>query len=116
MTYNAYKGDEYNKDLFISPLDDGCESYFQYNIGTGEIESDRELNTINKEKVKYTIKVLNLNARKLSSERKSVIKILTSMCKGGLDAKEVYALMIKQKYDFLDVTKWYLKNFYKLIV
>ncbi len=114
MTCNAYKSDKYNKDLFVSPLDDDCESLFQFNVGTGDIESVNELNIKKRKKVEYTIKVLNLNARRLSSERKSIIKMLTSMCMGGLDAKDAYATMNENKYDFLDVTKWYLKSFYNL--
>lgn len=71
----------YRKDnlIPISPLDPACESYFVYNINTGEIEANLQQSRKRQQEAEQTIKILNLNDSDLIRMRlaalESVIEI-----------------------------------------
>jgi uncharacterized protein (TIGR02646 family) len=68
--YPKLQKNDYKK--IIHPVLDEVENYFTYNL-TGEIEANENLNEFDKEKVKFTIKVFNLNDKSLVEDRKKII-------------------------------------------
>ena len=87
------KGNDYDEEKFISPLDDHCEDKFSY-FANGEIVGDE-----------YTINLLGLNHYDLKSARQAVYKMLQ-----GMD-KETIAMVYMDENDvrmpYYDVIKWY---------
>ncbi len=69
-TFPKHCGD-YRKDniIPISPLDSNCESYFVYNISTGDIEADLKQSPQHQKEADRTIKVLNLNDEDIKRKR-----------------------------------------------
>ena len=65
-TCGARKSNKYDEKLFVSPLDEDCESHFKY-YPDGTIEGTTE-------KGRETIAVLNLNSYKLKVGRKARYK------------------------------------------
>lgn len=63
-----HKDDEYQADLFISSLQNGCSDYFFY--VQGEIEPSPELSPQQRKQAEYTIKTLNLDCPYLNNLRK----------------------------------------------
>lgn len=66
-----YKLSDYDPALFVSPLQADCGRYFIYISETGEIEPAPTLSEHENRKARYTIELLNLNARYLRNKRKS---------------------------------------------
>lgn len=65
-TCGSLKDNNYNPNLFISPLDEDCESYFSF-APDGEIHIDND-------KGEYTVDLLGLNSHKLKEARKAKYK------------------------------------------
>ena len=63
------KDNKYNSELFVSPLDEDCESYFKF-APNGEILTDTE-------KGEYTVNLLGLNAYTLTKARAAKYKALS---------------------------------------
>lgn len=57
------KPNDFDKNLLISPLEEGCERYFKYN-GRGKIKAQKE-----DERAEYTIKMLHLDTEELNAAR-----------------------------------------------
>lgn len=88
------KGNKYDKEKFVSPLDKNCETKFTY-YPDGEMDGDP-----------YTIDLLNLNAYELKNARKSIYKSLD-----GLDKHAISLIYLDEEEEenqpFLNVIKWY---------
>ena len=65
-TCSHHKGNEYDERLFVSPLNEECESHFQYAPNGQVFSSSKE--------GQYTIDLLNLNSYKLQRARAAHIK------------------------------------------
>lgn len=93
-TCGTKKGNDYDKDRFVSPLDENCEEVFTY-YADGSMEGDS-----------YTIDLLNLNDYGLKSARKAVYKALL-----GLDKQTVKCIYMDEEaleyQPFFNVIKWY---------
>lgn len=63
-TCGSHKGNKYDKEKFISPLDRDCEKKLRYNIFSGELKVTDEN--------EYTIRLLNLNEYRLVQIRKTI--------------------------------------------
>jgi uncharacterized protein (TIGR02646 family) len=96
-TCGIKKGNVYNEDKFISPLDKKCEDMFAY-YSDGVIEGND-----------YTIDLLNLNDFELRNARKAVYKALQ-----GLDKQTIEMIYLQEETDeyspFFNVIKWYWKT------
>ena len=68
-----YKLNQYNEELFISPLQADCERYFEYCDTSGQVLPSAELTAQNQEKAAHTISVLNLNCAFLVERRQSCL-------------------------------------------
>lgn len=92
------KGNLYNKEKFVSPLDKDCEEKFTYYMD-GEIEGDT-----------YTIELLNLNDYELKNARKAVLRSLSHLEKE--DISLIYMSESSSEYPaYFNVIKWYWKTF-----
>lgn len=69
-TCGVKKGNHYDEDLFVSPLEENCEREFLF-YPNGEIEGAEE-------RGEYTCKILNLNSYELQKARKAQYKICAS--------------------------------------
>ncbi len=88
------KGNSYDAEKFVSPLDRDCETKFTY-YADGKIAGDE-----------YTIDLLNLNAYELRNARKSVIRELQYLDK---DTIEICYMNDEDKeyQPYYNVIKWY---------
>lgn len=88
------KRNTYDKERFVSPLEENCEQMFTY-YADGRMEGDP-----------YTIDLLNLNDYELKSARRAVFKALQ-----GLDKRTISCIYMDEgalEYQpFLNVVKWY---------
>jgi uncharacterized protein (TIGR02646 family) len=66
-----HKLSNFDPNLFVSPLQADCGRYFIYISETGEIEPAPTLSEHENRMARYTIDLLNLNARYLRNKRKS---------------------------------------------
>jgi len=78
----SIKADEYIK--IYNPVIENPENYFYY-LQNGEIEPKEGLEDSEKDKVKKTVEVFNLNADNLSKRRRDLIYQIGETKKGGLD-------------------------------
>lgn len=69
-TCGTAKENFYDEKMFVSPLQDDCESHFSFSP-SGEIFGNTEMG-------KYTIELLNLNAYSLRNARKAQLKNATA--------------------------------------
>ena len=74
---NNYCNCEKDYCQILNPIEDSCESYFEY-TNTGEIEPKKGIEQSIQEKARKTIEVFNLNHTSLVSRRKSILCILDS--------------------------------------
>lgn len=82
VTCGAYKDNDYDEKLFVSPLDENCEEKFVF-YPNGEIEGVGEDGI-------YTCKLLNLNEYELQRARKAQYKT----CASYQNAEMVYAYFL----------------------
>ena len=75
-------------EKFISPLQTDCSRYFTYSSFTGEVAPAHTLSNIEKAKVHYTIKELNLNCAYLVSQRKAWIRELEDLIDEHLENRD----------------------------
>ena len=88
------KGNSYDAEKFVSPLDEDCESKFTY-YADGKIVGDT-----------YTIDLLNLNAYELRNARKSVFRELQYLDKDTIET--CYMNTDDDEYQpYYNVIKWY---------
>ncbi len=80
------KGEEYQANLFISSLQQGCSNYFSYR--NGEIEPSPNLNPQQREQAKYTIKTLNLDCPYLDNLRKRKHQELQKLFDAALETQD----------------------------
>lgn len=100
---NHKKGGKFDPNSFISPLDENCESHFDFNIYTGEIVPRDE----NDSRAKYTIELLNLNSTNLKNSRKQTINKLNEQMKYyGEKKKELYNDYVNKHMQFSDIVKY----------
>ena len=93
-TCGCEKGNKYDAERFISPLDKECEEKFTYYLD-GMIEGDA-----------YTIDLLNLNDYELRNARKAVIRTL--QCLSREDISAIYMNEEDEEYPaYYNVIKWY---------
>lgn len=91
------KGNDYDENKFVSPLDENCEDKFTY-YPDGEIEGDD-----------YTIELLNLNDYELKNARKAVFKALQFLDKDTIQM--IYMNEEEEEYQpYYDVIKWYWRT------
>lgn len=95
-TCGIKKGSKYDKEKFISPLDEHCEEKFSY-FANGEIVGDE-----------YTIDLLGLNHYTIKSARQSVYKVLMDMDKKSIEL--AFLDESKPRAAFYDVIKWYYNH------
>ena len=93
-TYDALK--------FIGPLEDGCESNFQY-YPNGEIVPVNE-------RADYTIKTLNLNSYELKKARKAIFKQLVNYSKDMI-VQIFLTVDDGMLQPFCNVAKWYTQSY-----
>ncbi|WP_294900356.1 retron system putative HNH endonuclease [uncultured Eubacterium sp.] len=93
-TCGKKKGNKYDADKFVSPLQKDCEEKFTY-YPNGQIVGDE-----------YTIELLNLNAYELKNARRAVMKQLQGFDK---DAIDTYYMNEEdgQYLPYYNVIKWY---------
>nr|WP_324259515.1 retron system putative HNH endonuclease [Cellvibrio fontiphilus] len=72
------KGSNYDPAQFISCLRPGCSNHFVY-LSDGRIEPAIGLSVLDKERVKYTIDLLNLNCDYLVNKRKNWLNELDAL-------------------------------------
>lgn len=72
LSCGHYKKSNYDNNLFISPTDPNCSTFFSCNL-FGQIEPSLGLSESEKQKVFYTIEVLNLNSLRLVRQRETII-------------------------------------------
>ena len=108
-TCGDHKGNEYNEDMFVSPLDTACEGKFKY-YADGVIEGLDD-------KAKYTIELLNLQSYKLRSARKMIYRQLLDITEGcppdemeDLIAQCFDTGEAERLYPFYNVIKWFVQN------
>lgn len=91
------KGNKYDADKFVSPLQEDCEDRFTY-YPNGKIIGDE-----------YTIELLNLNSYELKNARKAVIKALECLNKDTIDT--CYMKEENGQYmQYYNVIKWFRKT------
>ena len=91
------KGNNYDPQNFVSPLDEDCEDKFTY-YPDGKIVGDE-----------YTIDLLNLNAYELKNARKAVMKKLQCFTKEDIEI--CYMNEDDGKYPaYYNVIKWFWKT------
>lgn len=71
-----FKLQNYDADLFISPLDPTCRDHFSYSTENGEIFPNLLLDNLALKKAQYTINLLNLNTSYLKNSRKLLLQEL----------------------------------------
>ena len=86
-TCGARKENEYDESLFVSPLEDDCESKFIF-YPNGQIEGIGESG-------EYTCRILNLNDYELQRARKAQFKI----CESYQDAEMVHTYFLVPSED-----------------
>ncbi|MHA7586640.1 retron system putative HNH endonuclease [Vibrio harveyi] len=64
------KGNDYNPELFISPINGSCSKHFIYLEDNGEIVVAENLTEEEQRKAEYTIDLLNLNHPYLKNQRR----------------------------------------------
>ena len=70
-----FKGNDYDPDMFISPLMSDSHRYFEY-LSSGRVEPAQNLSVEDRSRANYTINLLNLNAPFLvNSRRRWLIEI-----------------------------------------
>jgi len=70
-----FKGNDYDPDMFISPLMSDSHRYFEY-LSSGRVEPAQNLSVEDQSRANYTINLLNLNAPILvNSRRRWLIEI-----------------------------------------
>lgn len=91
------KGDWFDQDLIVSPLDQFCEDYFEYS-SDGGIRPTKEPNK--KKKARVTIKQSGLNVASLNQKRKAAIEAAFPdeelFDKGKTEARKAISLLIRE--------------------
>lgn len=90
------KGNDYDSERFVSPLDKKCEGIFQY-YPDGMVEGSQ-----------YTIELLGLNDYGLRKARRAVYKELMHLNKD--DIKTIYMADENGLEQYMNVIKWYYKS------
>ncbi len=108
-TCSAHKRNEYDDALFISPLDQECESYFAFHQNGKIVPLKKDEKAI--KKATYTIDLLNLNSYKLRKARESLIKV----CDGFKNPEDVKSIYLQPDENNLlephiDIIRWWVKN------
>lgn len=80
-----HKGSDYDPQLFVSPLMEGCDHYFIY-ASSGRVEPRSTLSAQQQAQARYTIDLLNLNAPLLVHERQQWIDELETLIAKAIDA------------------------------
>jgi uncharacterized protein (TIGR02646 family) len=105
------KGNWYDENLMISPLQEDCNEYFIY-TAFGDILSTEDDHK--KESAKITIEKLGLNIPKLKSERRAVIEGLQELLQQVGNSKETLEILIKN-YDQVN-KEGYLNEFCEVLI
>ncbi len=96
-TCGSKKGNNYDKNKFVSPVQPECEGIFSY-FPNGEIDGDR-----------YTIELLGLDEYELNKAREAVYKQIMN-----LDCETIELIYCSNEDDLLNnfenVIRWYLKT------
>jgi len=100
--------EDYEK--IINPVIENPEDFLEYTF-YGELEAKSNLNDYDKEKAKFTIKILNLNERSLVEERKNVIKQLSYIIDEINTTEQLNEYGFK---NFLTLSKWILNKGIKI--
>ena len=97
-TCGKKKGNSYDEDKFVSPLDKNCDEKFEY-YPNGEMVGDD-----------YTIEqILNLNYYELKNARSAVFKSLQNLDKNTI--QECYMNEDEEDYQpYYNVIKWFWKT------
>jgi uncharacterized protein (TIGR02646 family) len=80
-----YKGHKYDRNRFIIPSVEASAPLFSYTV-EGQVGNAPGLNTVEQERVHYTIETLNLNCPRLANMRRSHAKGLQEAIQGLIDA------------------------------
>lgn len=96
QTCGNSKGNEYDGDRFVSPLQSDCEERFSYDPD-GHMKGDD-----------YTISLLNLNSYELKRARWSVYRTIINM--KNEDIRLVFCNNEEEYLPFSNVIFWFLKN------
>lgn len=101
-----FKGNKY-KEIFINPVIDNVENYFEYNIANGEIlPKSKDESSIEYVRAKYTIDILNLNTYELQEARRNLVDIL-SVYTG--ENKEYIQYFIDERHEFPTLIKLFME-------
>ena len=105
-TCGMHKDNDYDEQLFVSPLSEDCEKHFRFELN-GKVTGTSEAG-------KYTIEILNLNAYKLVTGRRTLIEQM-------LQCKDIGKDYIQQNYidekdgklpRFVDMAEYFMKEGY----
>ena len=101
-TCGAKKGNQYDENLFVSPLQEDCETHFRY-FPNGMIEGITENG-------KYTVELLNLNSYVLKEARRSIYQECVSLHSKEF-VKKYYIEPQDGKYrQFCDMVQYFYDN------
>lgn len=113
--------EEYDENLFVSPLDPNCESFFRYN-GEGKILATGDADK--KVAAETTIRDLGLDIPQLNARRLSAIEAIDNILESLEElTNEDISQMIEyfqepddngQYQEFCNVIVYYLKNYYSI--
>ncbi len=96
INHCGHKKDNYDPQKgFISPLQDDCESYFDYTFDGKIVPSNNQQNALT------TITILNLNDSELCEKRKSIIDSYLFVLKEGSEDLELDTDSFKKLLDAL---------------
>lgn len=95
-TCGSKKGNEYDAESFVSPLNPVCEDVFTY-YPDGVVEGNQ-----------YTIDLLNLNAYELKEARKAVYRTIKDFDKETIEL--IYCKEEGTLPAYYNVISWFIKN------
>lgn len=106
------KDNRYRPQLFISPTETDCASYFQY-LPNGDIQPKDGLNNHDKKRANETIQCLGLQCRLLKNKRRELFNSMNAQLKYLIDQRDAMEEFIKD-YFTVDL-KGKLKPFQSMI-
>ncbi|WP_052695919.1 retron system putative HNH endonuclease, partial [Pseudoalteromonas distincta] len=87
-----YKLGIYDANKFLNPCNDDIGHHFSFSTESGEVYPNIKLNSNDREKVEYTIELLNLNSSYLKNLRKNWLKEVSDEIDKLIDANSLNAI------------------------
>ncbi|TMP72738.1 TIGR02646 family protein [Pseudoalteromonas sp. S1609] len=119
-----YKLGFYDEKKFLNPCNNYIGHYFSFSTESGEVYPNIKLNSIDRQKVQYTIELLNLNSNYLKNLRKNWLKELADEIDKLIDANSLNAieefakcelLPFQRDFTLLPITTLQLRPFHNAV-